>query len=114
MFKTLLKWYPISDNVEQFTTTIHRNKKIVYSGIHGKFIITQHNDNEYVAFKNKCPHQGKPLDHCSITEGMIVCPYHRYGFSIENGRGHGLYLKQYPVKIENGQVYIGKQKWSLF
>ena len=71
-------------------------------------------NGEYSAFKNKCPHQNKPLNDCSVHDGHIVCPFHRYHFSIENGRGHGLCLDKYQLKIEDDQVWLGKEVWRLF
>ena len=66
------------------------------------------------AFKNKCPHQNKPLNNCKISEGHVVCPFHQYHFSIETGRGHGDSLYKFEVKIEDEKVWIGKEIFSLF
>ena len=49
--------------------------------------------------------------------GNIVCPVHRYVFSLENGRdisGEGYYLKIYPVKINDEGVFIGFEEGGLF
>ena len=40
----------------------------------------------------------------------VVCPMHKKNFSLEDGRdlaGEDLKIATYPVKIENGNVYIG-------
>jgi nitrite reductase/ring-hydroxylating ferredoxin subunit len=45
--------------------------------------------------------------------GNIVCPLHRYKFSLVNGRnvsGEGYYLKTYPVEQREDGLYIGFEK----
>jgi len=66
------------------------------------------------AFKNRCPHQNKPLNGCSIKDEVIICPFHKYQYSIRDGKGHGMCLEKYPTKIEEDKFYVGKEKWSLF
>lgn len=70
-------------------------------------------ENEYHAFKNKCPHQNKPMDHCWIDHGDLVCPFYRFHFSIENGRGMATSMHKYEVKIEDGVVWLGKEVVGL-
>lgn len=71
-------------------------------------------DSGYFAFKNKCPHQGKSLEGCWIDNESIVCPFHKFNFSLKTGKGHGLYLDQYELKIDEKGVYLGKEGWTLF
>lgn len=66
------------------------------------------------AFKNRCPHQNKSLAGCKVHEGHVVCPVHQYSFSLEDGRGHGLYLENYPIEYRENGVFVGIEKWSLF
>jgi 3-phenylpropionate/trans-cinnamate dioxygenase ferredoxin subunit len=70
-------------------------------------------ENGYHAFKNKCPHQNKPMDHCWIDQGDLVCPFHRFHFSIENGRGMTTSMYKYEVKIDDGKVWLGKEVLAL-
>ena len=79
----------------------------------GEIMLAREGEKFY-AFQNKCPHQNKSLEGCSIDEGAIICPWHKYAFSCETGRGHGLYLENYPIKFEENGVFIGKEGWSLF
>jgi nitrite reductase (NADH) small subunit len=40
----------------------------------------------------------------------VACPFHKKSFSLEDGTcltDEGYQLKTYPVKIEDGFVYIG-------
>jgi nitrite reductase/ring-hydroxylating ferredoxin subunit len=59
----------------------------------------------------KCPHAGgKMADGYLDALGNIVCPLHRYKFSLKNGRnvsGEGYFLKNYPVEIRDEGVFVG-------
>jgi 3-phenylpropionate/trans-cinnamate dioxygenase ferredoxin subunit len=49
--------------------------------------------------------------------GNIVCPLHRYKFSLQNGRnvsGEGYFLKLFPVEIRPDGVFIGLEENKLF
>jgi nitrite reductase/ring-hydroxylating ferredoxin subunit len=70
------------------------------------------------ACTHKCPHAGGHLSE-GYTDalGNIVCPLHRYKFSLANGRntsGEGYYLRTYPVDVRPDGVYIGfeEKKWG--
>jgi 3-phenylpropionate/trans-cinnamate dioxygenase ferredoxin subunit len=70
------------------------------------------------ACAHKCPHAGGHLSEGYVDAlGNIVCPLHRYKFSLENGRnvtGEGYYLKTYPVERRPDGIYIGfeERKWG--
>lgn len=66
----------------------------------------------------KCPHAGGHMaDGYLDPLGNIVCPLHRYKFSLQNGRnvsGEG-FLKTFPVEIREEGVFAGiEEKNSLF
>lgn len=69
-------------------------------------------NNEYLkACTQKCPHAGGKLSEGFMDgAGNIVCPLHRYRFSLTNGRntsGEGYYLKIFPVEIRPDGIFIG-------
>jgi 3-phenylpropionate/trans-cinnamate dioxygenase ferredoxin subunit len=70
------------------------------------------------ACTHKCPHAGGPMaDGYLDALGNIVCPLHRYKFSISNGRntsGEGYFLKIFPVQIKEDGVFIGFAQNNLF
>ena len=78
-----------------------------------KITLGKFNEDVY-AFAHKCPHaSGIMADGFINAMGRVVCPLHRYQFSMENGRntsGEGYYLKTYPVKIDNEVLFIGIAK----
>lgn len=71
-------------------------------------------EGKLYATKTRCPHQGKSLKGCWVENDKIVCPVHQYAFSLETGRGHGLYLERYETRIHEGWFQIEKEVWSFF
>ncbi|RYY34800.1 MAG: nitrite reductase small subunit NirD [Sphingobacteriaceae bacterium] len=71
--------------------------------------------NEWYATQNECPHRRQ----MALSRGMIgsagdepkiACPFHKKTFSLTTGEclsGGECAIKTYPVKVENGLVYIG-------
>jgi len=71
--------------------------------------------NEWYATQNECPHQkqmalSRGMIGTSADEPKIACPFHKKTFSLVTGEcmtGDECALKTYPVRIEDGLVYIG-------
>lgn len=71
--------------------------------------------NKWYACQNICPHKMEMVlslgiigDKAGIPK--LACPMHKKNFSLEDGSnlaGEELKIAVYPVKIENGNVYIG-------
>ncbi|MBD0823000.1 nitrite reductase small subunit NirD [Aestuariibaculum marinum] len=71
--------------------------------------------NKWYAAQNLCPHKMEMV----LSLGMIgdkdgiakvACPMHKKNFSLEDGsnlNGDDLKIATYPVKIKDGNVYIG-------
>ena len=71
--------------------------------------------NEWYATQNLCPHRRQMV----LSRGMIgsqegepkvACPFHKKTFSLETGEclsGDVCAIKTYPVKVEEGRVFIG-------
>jgi nitrite reductase/ring-hydroxylating ferredoxin subunit len=84
--------------------------KIIRRFIDDQWICVTKYEQQLFAFKDKCPHSGASFLRGTCEEGKIVCPLHRYGFDLKTGRGHGLYLENYPVLLHEGQYLIGFEK----
>ena len=71
--------------------------------------------NEWYATQNECPHRkqmalSRGMIGSATDEPKVACPFHKKTFSLSTGEclsGDECALKIYPVKIENGMVYIG-------
>ena len=108
-------WHKIADAPEELDfapnniTEINAGEK--------KICLARHN-NELFAIAHKCPHASGPMSQGYIDPlGNIVCPLHRYKFSLKNGRnvsGEGYFLKNWPVEIRDDGVYVGLDKEKLF
>lgn len=70
---------------------------------------------EWYATQNLCPHKHQMI----LSRGMIgtqgdepkvACPFHKKTFSLKSGanlNGDACTLATYPVKVEDGMVYVG-------
>ncbi len=92
--------------------------KIALVECNGKKLCIGQFEDGLFAFANKCPHAGGLLSsgHIDVL-GNVVCPLHRYKFSIKNGRntsGEGYFLKHWPVEIREDGVYLAQDKGGLF
>ncbi len=86
--------------------------------VEGKKICLARHDNEFFAFAFKCPHAGGIMADGFIDAlGNVVCPLHRYKFSIKNGRntsGEGFYLKTWSIQNRPDGLYIGMEEGGFF
>jgi nitrite reductase (NADH) small subunit/3-phenylpropionate/trans-cinnamate dioxygenase ferredoxin subunit len=64
--------------------------------------------NETVhVFDDRCPHAGASLSGGTLDEDSIVCPWHQWAFSLEDGAvtgGGRCRISIYPNRVENGEV----------
>jgi 3-phenylpropionate/trans-cinnamate dioxygenase ferredoxin subunit len=62
------------------------------------------------AFAANCPHAGGRLCEGWLDpQGRVVCALHKYRFNPSNGyntSGEGYKLKTYPVKEEEGRIFV--------
>ncbi len=68
-----------------------------------------HGPKGVFACNNRCPHEGYPLMEGSLTDGCVLtCNWHNWKFDLESGETlvGGDKLRRYPVRIEDGQVWI--------
>jgi 3-phenylpropionate/trans-cinnamate dioxygenase ferredoxin subunit len=110
-----IKWYKIADSINE----LHFNAaNLLEMEVHGKMVCLAKVNDQVLACSAKCPHASGTLAHGYLDAlGNIVCPVHRYKFSLQNGRntsGEGYFLKTYAVKTEADGLYIGFQENKLF
>jgi nitrite reductase (NADH) small subunit/3-phenylpropionate/trans-cinnamate dioxygenase ferredoxin subunit len=99
-----MKWYKIP-GIQNFDRPFIKkvkagNKSICLIGYDGKIF----------ALSAVCPHAGGDLSAGWCNNGKIICPFHRYSFDLQTGKGsegqHD-YINTYPVKIIDQTIYIG-------
>lgn len=79
--------------------------------INGVKIILLRWQEQIHALSSKCPHAAADMTNGEFYRGKLECPDHGYVFDVKTGRtlwpeDEMLCLKQYPLKIENGAIYI--------
>jgi len=61
------------------------------------------------AFQGVCPHTNTPLADAAFDGTVLTCPIHHWTWDLNTGlptHEHATALAEYPVKVENGVVYI--------
>ncbi len=79
------------------------------------FAATADSPERWYASQNMCPHKmqmilSRGLIGDASGEPKVACPYHKKTFSLETGEnlnGDDYRIDTYPVRIEDGFVYIG-------
>lgn len=107
------RWTLLFDSEKELKELMQGKISHVHRTMFVEVLLVRNND-EILAFENKCPHQNKSLEGCWLEDGQIVCPYHQYHFNLSDGRGQGMHVDKYQLKFEDGKVFLGKEKWSLF
>lgn len=114
---TATDWYKIAEN--EAALNWQANNMCIIT-IQSKTITIARFNEKIYGFAHKCPHaSGIMADGFIDALGNVVCPLHRYKFSIQNGRntsGEGFYLKTYAVEERGDGIYIGlpKNKFLFF
>lgn len=99
-----MKWYKVDRLPDRSQPFI---KKIRVDG-HSLCLINY--EGELFALSARCPHAGEDLSRGWCADGKLVCPVHRFSYSLDNGRGsegqHD-YVNTYAVKTEGDDVFVG-------
>jgi nitrite reductase/ring-hydroxylating ferredoxin subunit len=109
------KWYKIADTEADLPFS-GEGLATVEAG--GRTICISLFKDELFACAAKCPHAGGNLaGGYTDAMGNIVCPLHRYKFSLATGRnvsGEGYFLKTYPVEKRESGIFIGIEQSGMF
>lgn len=111
-------WHKIAGHINELDFATNN---IAVLEIKGKKICIGKFKELLFAFAYQCPHAGGLLADGYIDAlGNVVCPLHRYKYSLQNGRnisGEGYYLKHWPVEFRDDGVYVGMEEsngWNIF
>lgn len=103
----MMTWFKIAESIDELQ--IGPNGIAVIE-LRGKKICLANHSGQWHGFAYTCPHASGILANGHLDAmGNIVCPLHRYRFSIKNGRntsGEGYYLKTYPVELRSDGLYL--------
>ena len=108
-------WHKLADTAEELCAD---GKPLHEITINGKRVCIAKVSDELKACAAKCPHAGGDMSQGYVDAlGNIVCPLHRYKFSLQNGRnvsGEGYFLKTYPIEINEKGIFIGFEEKTGF
>jgi nitrite reductase (NADH) small subunit len=93
---TTLSELPATNEAKEFRCG---NQEICISNVNGT----------YSAMDNVCLHLGGPIGQGMIEGGKVICPWHGWAYDPKTGEAaHDPRVKLgiYPLKIENGDVFI--------
>ena len=100
-------WHKIADNISQINFNANGLAEL---DINGKTICLSKHNNQLFACTQKCPHAGGLLADGHLDAlGNLVCPLHKYKFSLKNGRnisGEGYHLKTFSVLKNEAGVFV--------
>jgi len=113
MFSDKTRSYLLAESKVDFLAKFNELQERKIQLPFGEVLFVRKDENVF-ALKNKCPHQGKPLEGCEIQDKHVVCPWHQYKFNLENGRGHGLYLETYKLEETQEGFYLLYTYFSWF
>ena len=110
-----ISWHKIAETIQELQ---FNDSGLLAMEVNGKIVTLAKVNNALRACAYKCPHAGGILSDGFIdAAGNIVCPLHRYKFSLQNGRnvsGEGYYLKTFVAEIREDGVYVGFEEKGLF
>lgn len=110
-----ITWHKLADAPHEISWQENQMQVVELAG--KKLTVARFGEKIY-AFAFKCPHaSGIMADGFIDAAGNVVCPLHRYKFSMQNGRnvtGEGYYLKTYIVEERQEGVFIGFEESGLF
>jgi nitrite reductase/ring-hydroxylating ferredoxin subunit len=109
------KWHKVADSIEAINFS---NDGLASIEVDGKKICIAKHHEMLFGCAAKCPHAGGDMTDGYVDAlGNIVCPLHRYKFSLANGRntsGEGYFLKNYPIEMRENGIFIGIETGGFF
>jgi 3-phenylpropionate/trans-cinnamate dioxygenase ferredoxin subunit len=110
-----LQWHRIAGSENEI---VFASNNIAVVEVANKKICITRVDGQWHGFAYKCPHASGIMANGNLdSDGNIICPVHRYRFSLKNGRntsGEGYFLKTYPIEWREGALFVGLAQTGLF
>ena len=81
----------------------------VVKGANCNIAIFRNAEDEIFALRDECPHKKGPLSQGIVHGRKVACPLHNWNIQLEDGCAvapdQGC-TKSYPVKVENGEIFL--------
>src|SRR5690349_24721173 len=78
--------------------------RLVLHGPH-RPVLVLYNEGRILAFDNRCPHMGFPLDRGTVQDGILTCHWHHARFDLASGCTFDLwadYVPTCPIQVRAG------------
>jgi nitrite reductase/ring-hydroxylating ferredoxin subunit len=99
----MIRWHKIDKPVPD-------DEFVMKVSLSGKKLCLVRHQGSLFAVQNTCPHAGGILSGGWCKNGYLVCPIHRWEYSLQTGRGaqgQGDYIETYPVETRADGIYVG-------
>jgi nitrite reductase (NADH) small subunit len=66
-------------------------------------------DGKFYAMDNDCPHRLGPLGEGTLEDGLVLCPWHAWGFDPKTGTCREFpqaHVRTYPVRVEGNDLLV--------
>lgn len=109
-----MQWFKVAESASLLSW---QSNNMCVVEVNGKKISLANFNNKVFAFAYKCPHAGGIMANGFLDAlGNVICPLHRYKFSLDKGRnvtGEGYHLKTYVVEERADGLYVGLEEKSF-
>src|SRR5258706_8153781 len=83
-------------------------RRLVVRGAHRPILVV-YDRGRVLAFDNRCPHMGFPLDRGSIEDGILTCHWHHARFDLASGCTSDLWpddAQTIPTEVRDSDVWV--------
>ncbi|MBX6312594.1 MAG: nitrite reductase small subunit NirD [Isosphaeraceae bacterium] len=77
--------------------------------VNGRVIAVFQEGGKYYAIDDACPHQGAPLSDGILFDKTVICTWHGWRFSLQDGRhleGSRCRVATYPVRVVGDEIQV--------
>lgn len=82
--------------------------------VFGQAVVLVRDGDTVRAFEGKCPHAGAPFEDGAVTDGALVCPWHKAAFALSDGAllcpSALSGLARYEVTVADGVVQVHERR----
>ncbi len=74
-----------------------------------RLVAVFHQDGDYFAIDDLCPHMGASLATGDVQDGVVTCPWHAWRFRLSDGiwcDNPKLGVKSYDVRISGDEIQV--------
>lgn len=75
----------------------------------GRLVAIFHDQGQYLATDDLCPHMGASLGEGCVVNGVVTCPWHAWRFNIRTGQwcdNPKFHLARFTTRIQNDEIQV--------